>query len=147
VHLDDILLEWKTDSRINRVKLEEECINAPMLHGKYLEHWVNAKAQLKMAEQRMAKLGKEKWLYYEGKMSEEDIKRLNLEPDPFNGLKVMKGDRKHWYESDEDLLAADAKIDYYKLKIDTLAGIIDMLKWRSNTIKNIIDIRRFESGN
>ena len=146
MHLDDILLEWKTDSKINRVKLEEESINVPMLHGKYLAMWVEAKARLKMAEQAMAVLGKDKWRYYEGKMTKEELEEKSLDPDPFKGLHILKGDKKHWYESDAELQAADAKIDYCKLKIDTLSSIIDMIKWRSNTIKNIIDIRRFESG-
>ena len=41
---------------------------------------------------------------------------------------------------------SETAITYYKTYIETLTEIINVLKWRHSTIKNIIDWRRFESG-
>ena len=58
----------------------------------------------------------------------------------------MKGDMNHFYDSDTDIQKSEVKITYYKTMLDTLDEIINNLKWRHSTIKNMIDWRRFEAG-
>ena len=90
---------------------------------------------------------KEKWLYYNGKMDQETIEELNWAPDPFDGLKILKGDMDYYYDSDPEIQRSEEKIQYYKTLIDTLVDIVDNIKWRHQTIGNIIKWRQFESGN
>ena len=89
---------------------------------------------------------KDKWLYYNGKMDAETIQEKGWDFDPFNGLKVLKGDMDHYYDADTDIQQSEEKITYYKTVISTLDEIINNIRWRHSTIKNMIDWRRFESG-
>ena len=89
---------------------------------------------------------KDKWLYYNGKMDQDSILSKGWQPDPFNGLKILKGDMDYYYNSDPEIQEADQKVQYYKIMIQTLTEIVDSLKWRHQTIGNIIRWKQFEAG-
>ena len=89
---------------------------------------------------------KDKWLYYNGKMSQEEIESRNWDYDPFNGLKVMKGDMDHYYDSDKEIQQSEEKITYFKTLVETLQEIVETLRWRHQTIGNIIKWKQFEAG-
>ena len=145
MNLDDILKEWQSDCQIGH-RLDEASQNTPQLHAKYLNYLTQAKLILKRSEGLQNVLLKDKFLWYSGKMSKDDIDRLGWSHDPFDGLKMMKGDLSYYYESDKELQASEAKITYYKVMIESLKEIVDNLKWRHSTIKNIIEVRKFEAG-
>jgi len=146
IDLDEILKEWEQDSVIDNTNLDEDSRNTPKLHAKYLRYISNAKLKLVDIEFEQKNLMKDKWLWISGKLSEEKIKRYDWKPDPFDGLKVLKSDHDKWFESDKDLQDSERKIQYYKSCIDTLKEIVDMLKWRHQTIKNMIEWRKFQAG-
>ena len=145
MNLEDILKDWEDDCQIGH-RLDKASHDTPQLHGKYLNYLTQAKLILKRAEASQARLLKNKFLWYNGKLPQEDIDNLGWSHDPFDGLKMMKTDLSYYYESDKELQASEAKIVYYKTMIETLKEMVDMLKWRPNTIKNIIEIRKFEAG-
>ena len=145
-NIEDILKEWKIDSVINNMALDDESIKTASLHAKYLEMLVTAKLELKYFEAQLEIKFKNKWLYYSGKMDKGTVDRLGWDPDPFDGLKIMKSDLDYYYKSDTDLQALNSKIDLAKTIVDTLDEIINTIRWRHSTIKNIIDWRRFTSG-
>ena len=103
--------------------------------------------ELKRAEFEQKKILKEKWLYYNGKMDQKTLESKGWDPDPFDGLKILKGEMDYYYESDPEIQKSEEKIQYWKTTIDTLTEIIDNLKWRHQTISNIIKWKQFESGN
>jgi hypothetical protein len=144
--LEAILTMWREDSEISEFNLDEESRKTPSLHAKYLEIHSLTKLRLKKAELDQKTLLKDKWLYYNGKMDEETIREKGWNFDPFNGLKVLKGDMDHYYDADTDIQQSEERIAYYKTIIDTLDEIINNLRWRHSIIKNMIDWRRFESG-
>jgi hypothetical protein len=145
MNLNDILKEWETDCVIGH-RLDEASQNTPVLHAKYLNYLTQAKMILKRAEALQSILLKDKFLWYSGKLPEEDITRLGWSHDPFDGLKMMKTDLSYYYESDPELQASEAKISYYKIMIESLNEMVSNLKFRHSTIRNIIEIRRFEAG-
>lgn len=145
MNLDDILQQWSVDCEIGN-NLDESSRDTPKLHAKYLTYYTQAKLVLKRAEDKQKILLKYKFLWYEGKLCEEDVKKFGWNPDPFDGLKIMKGNMDYYYESDPEIQESESKIVYYKTVVDTLKEIIDTLKWRHQTVKNIIEWRRFESG-
>jgi c-di-GMP-related signal transduction protein len=138
---------WQNDSIINNAKLDETSKNTPQLHAKYLQLWSTAKLELRRAEFEQKKLLKDKWLYYNGKMDHRAIKEKGWVPDPFDGLKVLKGEMDYYYDSDPEIQKSEERIQYWKTVVDTLSEIIDSLKWRHQTIGNIIKWKQFESGN
>lgn len=146
MQLDTILTMWEEDCKINGMKLDDVSRDTPNLHAKYLRLLTEAKLQLKRAELKQKALLKEKWLYYNGKMSQEELEEKGWDPDPFNGLKVMKGEMEHYYDSDPEIQKSEELIEYWKTVRDTLDDIINNIRWRHSTIKNMIDWRKFESG-
>jgi len=146
MNLETVLEMWKKDSEIPQYNLDETSRQTPTLHAKYMEFMSIARLQLKKAEMAQKTLLKKKWLYYNGKMSQEQIQLEGWDFDPFEGLKVLKGEMDYYYDADSDIQKSEEKITYYKTYIETLTEIINVLKWRHSTIKNIIDWRRFEAG-
>ena len=147
IDLKQIHAMWAEDSKISQSKLDETSRVTPMLHAKYLELLSTTKLQLKRAEFAQKGLLKDKWLYYNGKMSHEDMLEKGWEPDPFNGLKILKGEMDYYYDSDPEIQKSEEKIQYYKTVIETLTEIINNLNWRHQTIGNMIKWKQFESGN
>ena len=146
MNLESVLEMWKKDSEIPQYNLDETSRQTPTLHAKYMEFMSIARLQLKKAEMDQKTLLKKKWLYYNGKMTQEQIELEGWDFDPFEGLKVLKGEMDYYYDADSDIQKSEEKITYYKTYIETLTEIINVLKWRHSTIKNIIDWRRFEAG-
>ena len=138
---------WKEDCIINEMKLDESSRQTPILHAKYLELLSTVKLQLKRAEFSQKTLLKKKWLYYNGKMDQDEIAKMDWDPDPFNGLKILKGEMDYYYDSDPEIQKSEEKIQYYKATIDSLTEIINNINWRHQTISNIIKWKQFESGN
>ena len=145
LQLNDILEQWKSDSLIE-MPLDESSQKTPKLHSKYLELLSLAKFQLKKAEMEQKTLLKEKWLYYNGKLSEEEIIEKGWSPDPFNGLKILKGEIDYYYDADPEIQKSEEKIEYYKNTVSVLTEIVDTIKWRHQTIGNMIKWKVFESG-
>ena len=145
IDLKDILADWAEDSKLS-MQLDEDSRNTPLLHAKYLEKLANAKLLLKRAEFTQKTLLKQKWEWYNGKMDQDEINELGWNPDPFNGLKIMKGDMDYYYDSDPEIQKSEEKIQYYKTLVETLTEIVSNLNWRHQTIGNIIKWKQFESG-
>lgn len=144
--LNEILEQWKHDAEIDRYKLDDTSIATAKLHAKYLEYLTLTKLQLKRAEHAQRILFKDKFMYYEGKMSQEEINEKNWQYDPFQGNIPTKAMKEKMADADTDIQKSEEKITYLKTTIDTLEEIIQTLRWRHSTIKNIIDWRRLEAG-
>jgi hypothetical protein len=146
MNLEFVMKEWKEDCKIDTNDLFETSRSIPALHAKYLELLATAKLRKKSAEFAQKTLLKKKWLYYNGKMNQDDIEKEGWEPDPFDGLKILKGEMDYYYDSDPEIQESEQKIEYLKTCIDTLTEIVENVKWRHQTISNMIKWRQFESG-
>jgi|TARA_B100001939_G_scaffold133126_2_gene115672 hypothetical protein len=145
-NLQEILEMWKKDSAIDEMNLDESSRNSAKLHSKYLELLSVNRIKLKKAELDFKVLLKDKWLHYNGKLSKEELDEKGWNYDPLNGLTVLKGDMDYYYDSDPLIQQAQTKIEYLKELTDVLREIIDNIKWRHQTIKNMIEWRKFTSG-
>ena len=145
--IQEILEMWEVDGVIDQFKLDDTTIKNATLHSKYLSLITVAKLKKKTIQQSYDNLLKDKWLYYNGKLSQAQIDAFGWEYDPFNGLnKPLKGDLNHWYNSDKDIQEAQLKLEYQAVMVETLKEILDTIRWRHQTIGNIINWRKFEAG-
>lgn len=144
--LNAILAMWAEDCQIDNSKLDKSSRETPILHAKYLRMLSEAKLMLKKAERDQKVLLKDKWLYYNGKMDYAEIESKGWAYDPFNGLKIMKGEMDYYYDSDPEIQRSEEKIEYWKTVISSLTEIIENLKWRHQNISNIIRWKQFEAG-
>ena len=146
IDLNAILIMWAEDCRIDNSELDKSSRETPILHAKYLRMLSEAKLMLKKAERDQKVLLKDKWVYYNGKMDYAEIESKGWSYDPFNGLKVMKGEMDYYYDSDPEIQKSEEKIEYWKTVISSLTEIIENLKWRHQNISNIIRWKQFEAG-
>ena len=147
IDLESILAEWKEDCHIEKHQLDETSRVTPMLHAKYLEYLSLTKLRMKKAEFDQKTLLKDKYLYYEGKMSKEDIEVRGWAFDPYEGLSATtKNFKEYYYDSDKEIQDSEMKIQYLKNIIETLTEIVNNLNWRHQTIGNMIRWRAFEAG-
>ena len=147
IDLKELHAEWAEDSVIDPIHLDESSRKTPLLHAKYLEKLSTAKLLLKRAEFSQKTLLKQKWLYYNGKLDQEKIKEFGWDPDPFDGLKILKGELDYYYDADPEIQKSEEKIQYYKTLVETLTDMVSNITWRHQTIGNIIKWKQFESGN
>ena len=146
MNLEVILNDWKKDCVIDESHLDKSSIDIAKLHAKYLQLLSISKLQLKKTELKQKILLKDKWLYYNDKMTQEQIEEKGWEYDPFNGMKVMKGDMNHYYDSDIDIQKSEERVTYYKTLVETLQEIVSNINWKHQTIGNIIKWKQFEAG-
>jgi hypothetical protein len=52
----------------------------------------------------------------------------------------------YYYDSDTEIQKSEEKITYYKTIVETLQEIVESIRWRHQTISNIIKWKQFESG-
>tara|TARA_S200000501_G_scaffold345537_1_gene358266 strand:+ start:867 stop:1310 length:444 start_codon:yes stop_codon:yes gene_type:complete len=146
MNLEELRKEWSKDCEIDDIELDKSSLEVPKLHAKYQEFLTDNILVLKNLEFQYNTLLKNKWLWYNGKMSEQQIKELGWEDDPFDGLKVMKNDMQVWYNADQDLQRMSGKVEYQKIIINFLKECMQNITWRHQTIKNTIDWRKFMAG-
>ena len=79
MNLNDVKDMVKIDLIIDQTALDAESSRTPQLHNKYLCIMLDEKLILKKQESDLAVLRKNKWLYYLGKMSEEQLTELGWE--------------------------------------------------------------------
>ena len=144
--LDEIHEMWKRDSQLDEMNLDNASRDAAKLHSKYLELHSHAKLHVKKLELDFKVLLRDKWLWYNGKMPKEKIDQLGWKYDALDGLKILKGEMDYYYDADTHIQEAQAKIELYKTQVETFKEILENIKWRHQTIKNMIEWRKFTSG-
>ena len=146
MNLENILELWKKDSVIDDMKLDEASRESAKLHSKYLELHSVARLKLKKLELDFKPILRDKFMHYNGKLSQEELQEKKWDPDPLNGLTVLKGDMDKWYDAAPIIQEHQIKIAMQKEIVDALKEIMENIKWRHQNIKNMIEWRKFTSG-
>jgi len=146
MQLEDILEMWKEDCVIDGMALDESSRQSAKLHSKYLNIYSVARLRLKKLDLEFKPLLRDKFMHYGGKLSQAELDQKGWDYDPLNGLTVLKGDLDKWYDADPLIQEHQLKIAYQQEVVDTLKEILDNVKWRHQTIKNMIEWRKFTSG-
>ena len=137
---------WKKDCQIDDIELDASSLKVPQLHAKYSEILANKKLTQIQYEHQLKDLQKDKWLWYTGKLTQEEIQEKNWDYDPFKGLTILKSDYHKFFGADKDIQKLVEKLGYIKVTVDYLQDVVSQLTWRHQTIKNIIEWRKFMAG-
>jgi hypothetical protein len=79
-------------------------------------------------------------------MSQEELEKLGWEPFMFKIIKGYEPKIETYLAGDEDLIKADEKLEYTKLKVEFLESIIKSLNTRGYNIRSAIDFLKFTMG-
>ena len=146
MNLKNVLEMWKKDNVIDEMALDESSRETAKLHSKYLEIHSVSRLKLKQLELDFKVLLKDKFNHYNGKLSQDELDEKGWEYDPLNGLTVLKSDMDKYYDSDPIIQEMQKRIAYQEELCSTLKEILESIKWRHQTIKNMIEWRKFTSG-
>ena len=144
--LDEIKLQWEKDCEVDDIELDKSSLEVPKLHAKYSDMLSSKILLLKKYNQDYNELLKYKWLWYTGKLDDDQIQKFGWKTDPFDGLKIMKNDFNYFFNADNDLKTLKAKIEYLEVTVDFLKRCMYNITWRHQTIKNTIVWRKFMAG-
>lgn len=146
MNLESILEMWKKDCIIDEMQLDEASRESAKLHSKYLELLSSNRMRLKKSELEYKVILRDKFNHYGGKLSKEELDSKGWEYDPLGGVTVLKGDLDKYYDADPIIQEHQAKMAYLEEMSSVLKEILDIIKWRHQNIKNMIEWRKFTSG-
>ena len=138
--LDELQALAEKDLKMDDLELADESLKSASLHQKYLNIYNNFRQLKLMNEGTYNVLKRKKWEYYTGK-AEPQVYRDT----PFDH-KVLKADLHIYLDSDEDLIKAKQKVEYYAMCMDSCERILKQIQQRGWDIKNAIEWRKFLDG-
>ena len=141
--LEEIQELWNRDREIDITELATESIRIPQIHDKYLKIYVEEKIKLRKLQLNLAKISKIKSDYYSGRMSQEELDRLEWQPFL---VKVLKGEVNSYVESDDDIIKLKETIALMEEKINYIDSVIRMINNRGFQIKSAIDWIKYKDG-
>jgi len=143
MNLSDYRNHAEKDLIIDETQLDTESLRTPQIHSKYLNFLMDEKLHLAKLQYQYKVLRRKKWLYYTGKISQEELEEEGWEPFQLN---VLKTDIDKFMESDEDLQNIDIKIKYKETVVDYLQDVIKIINNRQWNIRSAIDWLKFTNG-
>ena len=141
--LEEIQELWNRDREIDISELATESIRIPQIHDKYLKIYVDEKIKLRKLQLNLAKISKMKSDYYSGRMSQEELDRLEWQPFL---VKVLKPEVNSYVESDDDIIKLKETIALMEEKINYIDSVIRMINNRGFQIKSAIDWIKYKDG-
>lgn len=142
--LNELQSMWAEDARIDETDLSAASLNIPMLHSKYLNILSSAKLTLRKADSDYLRMRKIKYRYYRGEMTKLELDERGW--DQWLGTKPLKNEMDEFLSTDDDLIALQDKVEYYKTVIFHLEQIMRSLNSRTWDIKNSIEFLKYSQG-
>ena len=141
--LEEIQELWNRDRDIDISTLAVESVRIPQVHDKYLKIYIDERIKLKGLEFDLAKITRLKTNYYAGTMSQEELDELGWQPFL---VKVIKGERQAYLDSDDDIIKLKKNMVIVQEKINYVDSIIKMISNRGFQIKSAIDWIKYKDG-
>jgi len=143
MNMEELRLMVKGDLVMDKTELDIESMKTPQIHNKYLVMYSDEKLILGKLESDLNILKRDKWLYYTGKMSPEQLEDRGW--DTFD-LNILKTDIDKFLGADEDLIRLTNRILFQKEKVNYLESVIKIINNRQWNIRAAIDWLKFTNG-
>lgn len=138
---NDLLSLWEKDCEIDKTVLDQESLNVPKLHHKYLRILMEIKTKKIALNHKIEAIRKDKELYYSGQATSDTYKEK-----PFDlRLKTKSGIEKH-VNTDPEVVKYLERIEYLDVLQEGVEHILTQIQWRNQNIKNAVDFMRWTSG-
>jgi hypothetical protein len=143
MNIEQIKAFAEIDTVIDVNHLDDEASKIPQIHNKYLCILMDEKLVLESLESKYKILKRDKWLYYSGKLSAEELKQKGWEP--FN-LNILKQDIDRFIDSDIDIINLGNKIFLQKEKVNYVESVIKIISNKIWNIRSSIEWIKFSQG-
>jgi hypothetical protein len=143
MNLDELKNMIKKDLEIDQTALDSESAKTPQLHNKYLVLFMDERLKLKKLQNEQAVLRKNKWLYYTGRMSKEELDQFGWEPFELN---ILKNEADEMIEADLEYIKLVERLAFQEEKVNYLENVVKIVNNRQWQIRAIIDWLKFTQG-
>lgn len=143
MNIDQIKIQAELDTAIDVNHLDEESTKIPQIHNKYLCILMDEKLVLESLDSKLKVLKRDKWLYYSGKMSDEELKQKGWQP--FD-LSILKQDLDRFIDSDSDVINLSHKVYLQREKVNYVESVVKIIAGKMWSIKSAIDWIKFTQG-
>lgn len=140
--LDQLTADWDADAVIDLLDPGKELIRIPLIHSKYNKYLTLYRLAARRRESEIAKLRKQKWMYYNGKLGQVELASLKLEPFPF----TLKSDLNIYMDSDADLILLNDKRIFCEECASFCVYVMKELNNRTWQLKEYLTQERFRQG-
>lgn len=144
MNIEELQDEWEKDSAIDDQYLGEASTATPKLHAKYIKLLISKKLQQIKMQADYNVLRKNKFRYYRGEMSREDLTSLGWTQ--WQGVKPLKNEMDEFLTGDTDLNTMRVKVDYLETMIYFLESVLGQIKARDWQIKTGVEWKKFLAG-
>jgi hypothetical protein len=143
MNIEQIKAQAELDTAIDVNHLDEESTKVPQIHNKYLCILLDEKLLLEKYESNLKILKRDKWLYYSGKLSEEELKKKGWEPFDLN---ILKQDLDRFIDSDSEVINLSNKVFLQKEKVVYIESVIKIISNKMWNIRSAIEWIKFTQG-
>jgi len=140
--LEEVMEKWERDSKVDSTEPGKEVIRVPVLHNKYLKILSQHNLALKKAQMDLAKMRKVKWMYYNGKLTQEELEKFGWEPFPF----TLKADLGTYMDADDDIQRLKAKTYLHEECVSFTTSVLKELNNRTWQLRSFMDWEKFIMG-
>ena len=140
--LEDIMKQWEKDSDVDSTEPGKEIIRIPLLHNKYNKYLSLHNLSAKRAAIEYDRIKKLKWMYFTGKLDQEELDKLGWEPFRF----TLKSDSNVYLDGDDDLNKLKRKKSYHEESAKFCENVMKELQSRTYQLKAYMDWERFIQG-
>ena len=144
MNIEQLQEMWEADAEVDDNYLGEQAIATPKLHAKYIKLLVQIKLKHTKLQSDYNLLRKNKFKYYRGELSREELVGLGWEP--YQLIKPLKNEMDEFLQGDQDLINLNTKIEYLETMGYLLEGILGQIKARDWQLKNGIEWKKFLAG-
>ena len=140
--LETIIEQWERDSDVDATEPGKEIIRIPLLHNKYNKFLSLHNLSAKKAAIEYDRMKKLKWMYYNGKLDQEELDKLGWEPFRF----TLKSDIQVYLDGDDDLNKLKRKKSYHEETAKFCENVMKELNSRTYQLKAYMDWEKFIQG-
>lgn len=143
VKLESLMHEWSKDKEIDPTSMEKETLKISHLHGKYLNIRSYHNMLLRKIETEYKKMKGLREIYYEGRLSKEELDELQWEPfqDKLSNPQIVKR-----LDSDEELNKLLLKRIAHEEIVSYCDSVLKSLHNRTWDLGNFIKYKQMIDG-
>lgn len=142
--LDEILDLWDKESPLRKPHLDDESLNIPRLHARWLRILTTERLRLRKLESELKVLKLEKYEFYtQGPTKESREKGWEF---PARGM-ILNKDSHMYLDADKEIQEANLRIAYQAEIVAAIELIFKSIQGRNWEISRCLEDLKFKSGN
>lgn len=143
MHLDEISTLWAQDACIDDTRLAYAAANVPKLHQKYWKILVDERLLLIKLKSHQDSISLVLEGFFAKTLTASELKEHDLE---YSDKKVLRADYAKHIAAHPKMVKITTKIAVQSEKVRYIEDIIKQIHSMNYTIKNMIDVKKFEAG-